>query len=225
MSFGISKGRELDPGRIGRVQDDLPPLPEPGSPPTFDPRTWFDDPSRPFELEIGSGKGTFLVQQAALDTGANFLGVEHAGEFARYASDRLRRHELTNVRLLYGDAAELVRWRMVGGIVDVIHLYYSDPWPKTRHHKRRVLQRDTLQHFHRVLIPGGRLHLVTDHAELWQWYLEHVAWAETEGLFTRSDFVPPASAGEGEVVGTNFERKFVAEGRAKNSMTLVAVGG
>ena len=140
---------------------------------------------------------------------------------ARHAADRLRRREMTHVRLLYGDAAELVRWRLADGIVDVIHLYYSDPWPKSRHHKRRVIQRDTLPHFHRVLVPGGRLHLVTDHEDLWAWYLDHVAWAEAEGLFTRTEFTPPASAGPGEVVGTNFERKFVAEGRAKHAMTLV----
>jgi len=221
MSFGISKGRELDPGRIGRTREDLPPLPAPGEPPSFDPRTWFDDPGRPFEIEIGSGKGTFLVQQAAIDPGTNFLGIEHAGEFARHAADRLRRHGLENVRLLWGDAVDLIRYRVRSGVVDVIHLYYSDPWPKSRHHKRRVVQRDSLRAFHRVLVPGGRLHLVTDHAELWDWYLEHVAWAEAEGLFTRTEFVPPTSAREGELVGTNYERKFVAEGRAKHAMTLV----
>ncbi len=224
MSFGISKGRELDPGRIGRTREDLPPLPAPGEPPSFDPRTWFDDPARPLEIEIGSGKGTFLVQQAAIDTGTNFLGIEHAGEFARHAADRLRRHGLENVRLLWGDAVDLIRYRVRADVVDVIHLYYSDPWPKSRHHKRRVVQRDSLRAFHRVLVPAGRLHLVTDHDELWAWYLEHVAWAEGEGLFTRTGFTPPTSAGPGELVGTNYERKFVAERRAKHAMTLVAAG-
>ena len=224
MSFGISRGRELDPGRIGLTRDDLPPLPEPGEPPSFDPRTWFEDPGRPFEIEIGSGKGTFLVQQAAIDTGTNFLGIEHAGEFARYAADRLRRRGLEHVRLLWGDAVDLLRWRTVSGVARVIHLYYSDPWPKSRHHKRRVVQHETLEAFHRVLEPDGRLHIVTDHEELWAWYEEHAAWAEGRGLFRRTTFVPPSSARPGELVGTNYERKFVAEGRAKNAMTLVRTG-
>ena len=85
MSFGLSRGRRLDPGAIGLTADDLGPLPDdiltnPAAA-RIDPRGWFPDPLRPFELEIGSGKGTFLIQHAAGQPETNFLGIEWAHEF------------------------------------------------------------------------------------------------------------------------------------------------
>lgn len=215
MSFGLSRGKQLDSGEYGYVTDDLPPHDAGG----FDPRDWFADPARRFELEIGSGKGTFLVQQSVLEPKTNFLGIEWAGEFCRYAADRIRRHEMKNVRMLHADATEFIRYWCPDGIADVIHLYFSDPWPKSRHHKRRVLQDETIQQFHRLLVDGGELRLVTDHAELWEWYEEHTS--RHESIFERQEFVRPESAGSSEVVGTNFERKFAIEGRPFNAMTLL----
>ncbi len=225
MSFGLGHGRELVPGDAGIDMRTLAPLPD--APSTeqarallaFDPRTWFADPARRFEIEIGSGKGTFLLQQSQLEPQTNFLGIEWAGEFWAYAADRVRRSGFTNVKLLHGDATEFLRGRTPDAIASVIHLYFSDPWPKTRHHKRRVVQDHTLREFHRVLAPQGELRIVTDHTELWEWDVEHVTRASD--LFERREFERPASAGEGEVVGTNFERKFRREGRPFHAMTLV----
>jgi len=225
MSFGLGRGRELVPGETGIEMRLLAPLPDAPSVEAaraalaFDPRAWFANPTKRFELEIGSGKGTFLLQQAELEPETNFLGIEWAGEFWAYAADRIRRRELPNVRLLHGDATEFIRTRVPDGIVSVIHLYFSDPWPKTRHHKRRVVQDHTLREFHRILSPHGELRIVTDHDELWAWDVEHAERASA--LFVRRAFETPASAREGEVVGTNFERKFRREGRPFHAMTLV----
>lgn len=258
MSFGLGHGNPLDdaPGVVGVSRDELGPLPDDAltNPESalVDPRTWFDDPGRPFELEIGSGKGTFLVQQAGLQPETNFLGIEWAGEFYRYAADRVRRRraggELTNVRLWHGDATELLRWRMPPAVCRVIHLYFSDPWPKSRHHKKRVVQHAFLADAYRALEPGGELRVVTDHADLWAWdeaHFQHWATGEPnppEGIelppiglppdretaragvtlpcFERSTFEKPPSAGDDELVGTNFERKFRREGRQFYSVTL-----
>ena len=214
MSFGLSRGREQEFDGFGLDREDLPPI-EAGP---WDPRLLFDHPERPFELEIGSGKGTFLVQQAVLQPETNFLGIEWAGEFFRYAADRIRRREMVNVRMLHEDAAEVVVHRLPSACCRVVHLYFSDPWPKSRHHKRRVLQDATLEAFHRILARDGELRLVTDHEDLWSWYEEHAE--RHRGFFDREDFERPASAGEGEVVGTNFERKFRREGRPFHAMTL-----
>ena len=215
MSFGLNRGRELQYEGYGLLREDLPAFEEG----TFDPRSLFEHSEYPFELEIGSGKGTFLVQQAVLQPETNFLGIEWAGEFFRYAADRIRRHALKNVRILHDDATEFLRYRMPDGICQVVHLYFSDPWPKSRHHKRRVIQDESLKQFYRVLAPGGELRLVTDHDELWRWYEEH---AQRHGdLFERRAFVAPKSAGDGEFVGSNFERKFQREGRDFQAMSLV----
>jgi tRNA (guanine-N7-)-methyltransferase len=271
MSFGLGHGRPLDPapGVVGIGPDELGPLPDsvltdPESG-RVDPRAWFEHPDRPFHLEIGSGKGTFLVQQAGLEPGTNFLGVEWAGEFYAYAADRVRRRRESgshaNVRLLHADATEFLRWRCPASICRVIHLYFSDPWPKSRHHKNRVVQHRFLADAWRVLEPGGELRVVTDHADLWAWDMAHFErWAlpgaavdggaEPEGgllgalidgpslararalapelpeavaalrahlpdpPFDLIAFDRPESAGSGELVGTNFERKFRVEGRS-----------
>ncbi len=220
MSFGLSRGRELVTEGWGIDQSDLPAF-DPADPTAcrVDPRTWFEHPERRFELEIGSGKGTFLVQQAVLQPETNFLGIEWAAEFYRYAADRLRRNDIRNVRMLRGDATEFIRYWCPDSIAAVIHLYFSDPWPKKRHHKRRVVQDHTLAAFHRILQPGGELRIVTDHDDLWEWMQTHAARAER--LFERVEFDRPDSAGEGEVVGTNFERKYRREGRPFHGMTLV----
>ena len=215
MSLGLSHGKPQNTEQFGIELADLPPL-DAGR---IDPRDWFEQPGHRFEIEIGSGKGTFLIQQAKLGPEVNYLGVEWAGEFYRFAADRMRRNQIHNVRMLHADATEFIRYRCVEAIASVIHLYFSDPWPKKRHHKRRVVQDRSLQDFHRLLLPQGELRLVTDHDDLWQWYQDHAA--RHADLFEQRPFERPASAGEGEIVGSNFERKYRREGRPFHAMTLI----
>ncbi|MBX3364792.1 MAG: tRNA (guanosine(46)-N7)-methyltransferase TrmB [Phycisphaeraceae bacterium] len=233
MSFGLSRGRSLDvaPGVVALDAIEIPPLPDDVL--TNPEAGWlnlsglFRTPEFPLEIEIGSGKGTFLVQEARARPTTNFLGIEWAKEFFAYAADRIRRQQVGNVRLLHADAVEFLRWRVPDASVSVIHLYFSDPWPKTRHHKNRVVQDRFLADAHRTLIPGGELRIVTDHDGYWAWMEEHFArWCspgtgEDHPLFARVAFAPPVGAGVGELVGTNFERKYAREGRPFHATTLV----
>ena len=160
------------------------------------------------------------MQQAPHHPEVNYLGIERAGEFYRYAADRIRRHDLANVRMLRADAVEFLHYRCPDGIAAVIHLYFSDPWPKTRHHKRRVVQDASLMDMYRVLAPGGTLRLVTDHDDLWAWYEEHVARHADKFARASFDATDAASPAPGEMVGTNYERKFTQEGRRFHAMVL-----
>ncbi len=221
--MGIS-GRDLVTAGHGLEADDLPPFDaERPDAARVDPRAWFDAPDRPFEIEIGCGKGTFLVQQAEDGRDVNYLGIEQARAFYRHAADRARRRALANVRILHADATEFVRYRCPDAIATVVHLYFSDPWPKKRHHKRRVAQERSLADFHRVLAPDGQLRLVTDHDDLWTWY-EALA-ERCAHLFERRPFAAVESAQPGELVGSNYERKFAREGRPFHAMTLVRKKG
>lgn len=227
MSFGLSRGRELDAGPVAVSETELGPLPDEAarnpSAGHVDPRAWFEHPERRFEIEIGSGKGTFLLHAAGVNPGTNFLGIEWAREFWLYTSDRCRRAleagAVRNIRTLNTDAGVFLHWRVPDAVVDVIHLYFPDPWPKSRHHRRRIVQDGFLSDCHRVLRAGGELRVVTDHDEYWNWMQVHFARAEG-ALFDVRAFERPAGVEEGEIVGTNFERKYRREGRPFNACTL-----
>ncbi|MEK6701908.1 MAG: tRNA (guanosine(46)-N7)-methyltransferase TrmB [Planctomycetota bacterium] len=221
------------PGVISISRDELPPLPDSilSAPASghLDPRLWFKEPSLPLEIEIGCGKGTFILEESKARPGTNFLGIEWEGEYLAYTADRLRRAQVTNARMLHADAVEFLQWRVPPGVAQVIHLYFSDPWPKAKHHKNRVVREQFLTQAHRVLVPGGELRIVTDHDDYWTWMEEHFArWTTAPGYtspsgplhFERLAYKPPAAAAEGELAGTNFERKYRLEGRPFHSVTL-----
>lgn len=205
----------MEVGRFGIGRDELPAL-EAGP---VDLAAWFaraDDPEaarRPIDLEIGSGKGTFLVRQAAARPGVNHLGVEYAKAYWRYTADRVRRHGLENVRVVHAEAGAFVRWHLPDASIRQVHIYFPDPWPKKRHHKRRLIQARFLRELWRVLAPPregdtecGQVRIATDHADYFAW-IEKAA-AAVSDIYERRPFEPPAAADEGEWVGTNYELKF-----------------
>ena len=170
-------------------------------------------------LEIGFGRGEFLLDLATRSPDVEFVGVEVSFKRTLKMARKVARAVLSNVRLVEGRAEEAIRAVPEPASLEAIWINFSDPWPKSRHHKRRVVQHASLAQFHRLLDDGGELRLVTDHDDLWNWYEEHAV--ANVALFDRIEFSSPDSAGESEVVGTNFERKFIAEGRRFRSMTLV----
>ena len=163
----------------------------------------------PVEMEIGSGKGTFITEQAKARPEVNFFGIEWARWFWRYTSDRLRRNNCMNARAIRADAAFFLREHVPSESLSVLHIYFPDPWPKKRHHKRRLIQEPFLKEVERVLKPGGRLQVVTDHKD----YFEQIEPVVRNSKLKVIDYNRPGSAGEGEFVGTNFERKYQREGR------------
>lgn len=165
----------------------------------------------PVELEIGMGKGTFLNDQAQARPEVNFFGIEWANWFWRYASDRMRRHNRTNARTVRAEALFILREHVADGSLSVLHVYFPDPWPKSRHNKRRLVQAPFLEQAHRVLKTGGRLQIVTDHKGYWDENIEPLV-RSAKG-FKVVDYNRPGSAADGEFVGTNFERKYRREGR------------
>ncbi len=164
---------------------------------------------RPVELEIGSGKGTFLLARGKARPELNFLGVEWAGSYAAYCADRFRRHGLDNVRMLHADATDFVTKCLPDACLLRVHIYFPDPWPKRKHHRRRSIQLPFVDQLWRVLVPGGQLLIVTDH----QGYFQHIGRVLAQARrWCRTNF-PTMHDADGEIVGTNFERKYIAQGR------------
>lgn len=123
---------------------------------------------RPVEVEIGSGKGGFLIEAAAARPEHDFLGIEWVEKFALYIADRVVRHDLDNVRVLQADAGHLFRFRVPAESISALHVYHPDPWPKKRHHKRRLFQPEFVTAAIRALRPGAMWYIQTDHAEYFE---------------------------------------------------------
>jgi tRNA (guanine-N7-)-methyltransferase len=122
---------------------------------------------RPVEVEIGIGKGRFLLEAAGKRPDINHLGVEWANKYLRYAEIRADQRQLENIRFVRIDAREMMA-SIPAFSVQAFYVFYPDPWPKRRHHKRRFLRRDMAVEIARVLIDGGKLHVATDHENYWE---------------------------------------------------------
>ena len=166
------------------------------------------------ELEIGAGKGTFLLAIAQAIPEHNYVGIEYAKAYAEFAADRLRRHQTANARMVHSEATWWIRCHVPDASLLALHIYFPDPWPKTRHHKRRLIQLPFLKDVHRMLLPGGKLRLVTDHADYFAHMQETLA-AQSDLTVIPFDSPVPLKpdAPPGSIVGTNFERKYLTEGR------------
>lgn len=189
------------------LEDIILPAPVPDQVLNFE--TIFGD-RRPVEMEIGSGKGGFLLRRARALPERGFLGTEWANKFYRYAADRMVRWGVTNVRLMRTDAGSLVRHHLPSDSVSILHIYHPDPWPKKRHHKRRLIQPDFIAAVARILVPRGRLAIQTDHEEYFQ-HIRGVLSEQTRLVEVPFD-VPEAGVLEGRM-DTNFEVKYRREGR------------
>lgn len=165
---------------------------------------------RPVELEIGCGKGGFLLRQTRAHPDRNFVGIEWANKFYKFAADRMARWGLTNVRIMRTDAKHFVIHRLAPGCLAAMHVYHPDPWPKKRHHKRRLFQADFVEAAVRVLAVGARLAVQTDHAEYFE-QIKRVTSARPELRVVPFDDPDAGTLGEG--METNFEIKYRREGR------------
>ena len=165
--------------------------------------------SRPVEIEIGFGKGGFLVQATQRFPERNFLGLETAAKMVEYAARRLEKRGIPNVRLLRADAHYFLHRFAQEASVAAFHIYFPDPWPKQRHRKRRLLTPEFLRTAGRVIMPGGQVYFATD----FQDYFE-----QTQDLFSTfpafqaldpTDWV----ARRPQEAITNYEVKYHREGR------------
>src|SRR3954447_12603756 len=143
------------------------------------PRPWSAEKlfpcEQPLEVEVGSGKGLFLQSAAIVSSDHNFLGIEIATKYARFAAARLAKYGLQNAVMIHGDAQRLFGDVLPDDSLTAVHVYFPDPWWKTRHHKRRVMNEQFVREIARTLAPGGALHFWTDVRERFDAFLELIA--------------------------------------------------
>ncbi len=150
---------ELDLSRYLKTFDDLP-------------QPWANDAvfgrEAALEIEVGSGKGLFLLNAARAKPDHNFLGIEVAHKYARFSAARLAKLQLANAVMVSGDALKIFRELVPDASLAAVHVYFPDPWWKQRHRKRRVLTPAFLADVARTLRPQGKLHFWTDVEDYFQ---------------------------------------------------------
>lgn len=187
-------------------------LPDAGGPLDF--AALFGD-RKPVELEIGVGKGRFLLLAASSRPEVNFVGVEYARRYLAQATDRVAKRGLTNVRLIHTEAFSFLRERVPDGSLAGLHVYFPDPWPKKRHHKRRFYRPEVVAELARVLMPGGLLRSATDHPE-YAPVIRAAVDAHPDFQDAGKDaalWVLPGMGDYTHLGVTNFEIKYLREGR------------
>lgn len=155
-------------------------------------------------LEIGSGKGRFLIASAAEQPDVNFIGIEKSLHYHRVMSERVRKRGLTNLRLINHDAFLVLQKMLADAAISEIHIYFPDPWPRKREQKRRIIRAEALEEMRRVLVPCGSGIFVTDHRDY------HETAAPLIAQFFRSAARVPTAEDQPR---TNYEAKYRAEGR------------
>lgn len=164
----------------------------------------------PVELEVGFGKGLFLVNAATQQPGKNFFGIEIVRKYQVYAANRLAVRNLSNAVTCCADAKLVLRDSVMSATVDAVHVYFPDPWWKTRNKKRLLFTPWFGYLVAGVLKPAGKLHFVTDVKEYFEWVTTRLAELP---LFDELPRPVEQAPGHDMDYLTNFERKFRKEGR------------
>lgn len=140
-------------------------------------------------VEIGSGTGTSTAAMAPLEADTNIVAVELYRPGLAKLLGAVLRDDLQNIRMIRGDGVEVLQRMFAPNSLHGVRIYFPDPWPKARHHKRRIIQTGTLHLIAQRLKPGGILHVATDHADYAAWIdelvtaepqLEYLGWPEDQ---------------------------------------------
>ncbi len=183
-------GRELD-------------LPETGSP--LDLETLVPG-SGPWEVEVGFGKGRYLLSRAQAEPEKRFLGIEMAGKYYGILRDRSRRRGVENLLILRGEAALILGTVLPRGFASVLHVYFPDPWPKSRHHRRRLFDPSNVDLLLGILQEDADLFVATDHPEYGPVVEQALESHPSIDIARRNEPWPDGAR-------TNYEAKYEEEGR------------
>ena len=164
--------------------------------------------AQPLHIEVGSGKGQFIVEMAKAHPEINYIGIEMQTNAIISILEKQLEEQLPNLQLLLVDGADLTDY-FSDGEVDQVYLNFSDPWPKTRHEKRRLTYKTFLRTYETIAKPKAELHFKTDNQKLFEYSLASVTWY---GMTLKKVWLDlHASDFEGNIM-TEYEEKFSSMG-------------
>ena len=165
--------------------------------------------NQPLHIEVGTGKGQFITGMAKANPDINYIGIELHVSVIVAALDRLIEADLPNLKLLNVNAADLGKYFSKND-VDRVYLNFSDPWPKSRHEKRRLTYKDFLKLYEDILVDGGEIHFKTDNQGLFEYSLTSFS---AYGLLLKYVSLDFHNSGyEGNIM-TEYEQKFSEMGQ------------
>lgn len=164
----------------------------------------------PLEIDLGCGKGRFLLSRAGEKPDTNFIGIDRLLVRLRKVDRKITAAGIENVRLLRIEASYAVKFLIPRETVNVYHILFPDPWPKRRHHRRRLFNREFMDSIHVSLRPGGMVHTATDYLP----YLEHIRLLLEKDPRFRISAVPAGMDSN----PTDFEIMFAAQNKQANRL-------
>ena len=163
----------------------------------------------PLQVDLGCGDGSFLCELASQNPHRNFLGVEKLA--GRVAKACRKSAHLTNLRVLNAESGYAVRYLVPGASVETFYLFFPDPWPKRRHHRRRIVTNDFLDSVHRALGDNGILRIATDQSDYFR---------EIQRLTRRHSGFTTVNPDDANLPLTKFQKRFIALGASIHRLAL-----
>lgn len=170
-------------------------------------QSWFDK-VQPIHIEVGSGMGRFITEMAKANPGINYIGIERDKNVMIRIVEKAIEQNINNLRLLTIDAEHLTELFNPGEI-DRIYLNFSDPWPKTRHAKRRLTHANFLKVYETILQEDGEIHFKTDNQGLFEFSIESMS---QYGMFLKNINLNLHENEPEDNIKTEYEEKFSAKG-------------
>lgn len=206
--YGRRQGHKLHPRQAALVEKHLPYLRVPQTP--FTPMDVFGFQPEFVALEIGFGGGEHLARKAAQFPRAGYIGCEPFINGVAKLLMEIEAQSLKNIRIHDNDARDLMEC-LPDGCLHQIYLLYPDPWPKTRHHKRRFISPENLSQFFRLLKPGGQLMVASDIPHYIMWTLSHIR--DHGGFAWKAEVADDWRQAPEGWQATRYEQKALCEGR------------
>jgi tRNA (guanine-N7-)-methyltransferase len=151
----------------------------------------------PLEIDLGCGDGSFLIEMAKNFPERNFLGIERLNGRIKKVARKIEREKLTNAKVLRLESKYTIEWLLEKASISRLHLLCPDPWPKLKHHERRLVQQDFLESVWQLLEKNGEFLFKTDHDEYYDWVITQVnqfkkflltPWQEGTFFYPKTDF-------------------------------------
>jgi tRNA (guanine-N(7)-)-methyltransferase len=174
-----------------------------------------ESPPPRLEMEIGCGNGDFMVEYCRMNPASLFIGVEIKKKRCLKAKGKIERQQLANAQIIHGTAEAVLRF-LPDASVDSFHLYFPDPWPKTRHRRRRFLRRENIEVLQRKLKIGGFIFFVTD---FFDYYFHTKVLLLLQGGLELSRQAP-----SGSIFRSVFARRYAERGKEIRALTAQKTG-